>query len=76
MQCERCNGGVTWRGPFSALTHTECGSCGGINCQRIEAHGDDGGEDDCPRCHGDGTNPLTNYLTPCPECQGELNGTT
>lgn len=35
MQCERCGGEVTWRGPFSALTHTECSSCGGINCQRV-----------------------------------------
>jgi hypothetical protein len=35
MQCKRCDGEVTWRGPFSALTHTECSSCGGINCQRV-----------------------------------------
>ena len=35
MQCERCNGEVNWCGPFSALTHTECSSCGGINCQRV-----------------------------------------
>lgn len=36
MQCERCGSLVTWRGPFSALTHTECESCGGINCQVVE----------------------------------------
>ena len=36
MECERCGGLVTWRGPLSALTHTECESCGGINCQLVE----------------------------------------
>lgn len=41
MQCERCNGVVTWRGPLSNLTHTQCESCGGINCQRVEYTEDD-----------------------------------
>lgn len=36
MQCERCGGLVTWRGPMAALTHTECEQCGGINCQLYE----------------------------------------
>lgn len=36
MECERCGGLVTWRGPMSALTHTQCESCGGINCQIVE----------------------------------------
>lgn len=36
MICGNCGGLVTWRGPWSALTHTECESCGGINCQVIE----------------------------------------
>lgn len=36
MICERCGGLVTWRGPLSALTHTQCESCGGINCQMPE----------------------------------------
>jgi hypothetical protein len=33
MKCELCGGLVTWRGPLSALTHTECHQCGGTNCQ-------------------------------------------
>jgi hypothetical protein len=33
MQCDLCGGLVTWRGPLSALTHTECENCGGQNCQ-------------------------------------------
>lgn len=36
MQYERCGGSVTWRGPLSALTHTQCKGCGGINCQVCE----------------------------------------
>lgn len=32
MKCELCGGLVTWRGPLSALTHTECERCGGQNC--------------------------------------------
>lgn len=41
MQCELCGGLVTWRGPLSALTHTECENCGGQNCQVAEPVGDD-----------------------------------
>ncbi len=37
MICSRCHSPtVTWRGPLSALTHTECSNCGGMNCQQIE----------------------------------------
>ena len=36
MECELCGGLVTWRGPLSALTHTECGGCGGQNCQVVD----------------------------------------
>ena len=25
----------------------------------------------CDRCHGDGADPWTDYLLPCPACQGE-----
>jgi hypothetical protein len=25
----------------------------------------------CDRCHGDGRDPWTDYLLPCPTCQGE-----
>lgn len=28
-------------------------------------------EDWCQRCHGDGRDPYTDYLLPCPLCQGE-----
>jgi hypothetical protein len=28
-------------------------------------------EAECPRCDGDGMDPLTDYLLPCPLCQGE-----
>ena len=28
-------------------------------------------EDECPRCHGDGMDPMTDYLLPCPLCQSE-----
>lgn len=45
MICARCHTDtVTWRGPLSALTHTECSSCGGINCQQVEQPAD--AEDD------------------------------
>jgi excinuclease UvrABC ATPase subunit len=30
---------------------------------------DDEGE--CDRCKGDGCDPMTDYLLPCPACQGE-----
>lgn len=46
MICKYCNGLVTWRGPFSALTHTECESCGATNCQRPEPWEEDGDEVD------------------------------
>lgn len=33
---------------------------------------DDGAYDGvCPRCHDDGRDPMTDYLTPCPLCQAE-----
>ena len=38
MKCDLCGGLVTWRGPLSALTHTECESCGGQNCQVVQQH--------------------------------------
>ena len=25
----------------------------------------------CDRCHGDGMDPMTDYLLPCPACKGE-----
>jgi hypothetical protein len=32
---------------------------------------DDYDEPECPRCHGDGRDPWSDYLLPCPVCQGE-----
>lgn len=36
MICATCGGHVTWRGPMSNLTHTECADCGAINNQVVE----------------------------------------
>ena len=36
MKCNLCGGLVTWRGPLTALTHTKCASCGGVNCQEVD----------------------------------------
>lgn len=33
MTCSHCGGYVEWKGPLSALTHTECESCGSVNSQ-------------------------------------------
>lgn len=61
MICDRCGTAtVTWCGPLSALTHTECSSCGGVNRQRVEdpyAGGHDDGE--CWNCGGEG------YVSSC-----------
>jgi hypothetical protein len=60
MECSHCGGTVTWRGPFSALTHAECELCGAINSQKIETHEEI--DDDCDEGHGfffpPGHNPL------------------
>jgi len=44
MRCERCGGYVEWKGPLTALTHTECAKCGGTNCQEVDSP--DAEEDD------------------------------
>lgn len=36
MICRICGGEVLWKGPLSALTHTECQSCGETNCQTVQ----------------------------------------
>lgn len=33
MTCSKCGGMVVWKGPLSALTHTECTHCGAVNAQ-------------------------------------------
>lgn len=50
MDCMNCGGLVIWKGPITALTHTECQKCGGINCQDTGADPDDElfDEDDMP----------------------------
>lgn len=47
MTCEKRGGHVTWRGPLSNLTHTQCGDCGATNSQIPEPYQmDDECEDD------------------------------
>lgn len=41
MVCSYCGGSVTWRGPWSNLSHTECEDCGRWNCQVPESEDDD-----------------------------------
>jgi translation initiation factor 2 beta subunit (eIF-2beta)/eIF-5 len=37
MICSICGSTeVTWQGPLTNLTHTECPDCGATNCQVIE----------------------------------------
>lgn len=48
MICSYCNTAtVEWKGPMSALTHTECSNCGRTNCQITEPV-EEG--DECPHC--------------------------
>lgn len=48
-----------------------CAACGEVF--DLEDQADEGDDDmqPCPRCHGDGMDPLTDYLLVCPACQGE-----
>ena len=41
MICSLCGGEVIWMGPLTALTHTQCKSCGGTDCQEVEDYYDD-----------------------------------
>lgn len=36
MTCRSCGGACVWRGPLSALTHTECTQCGAVDNQEPE----------------------------------------
>lgn len=45
MICSKCGGQVVWRGPLSALTHTECTQCGAINAQLPDEAQDDAESD-------------------------------
>lgn len=71
MQCSQCGGLVTWRGPLSALTHTECGQCGAQNSQVVEP-------EPCSMCAGLGEvggfegGAAPGWATEeCPNCYGE-----
>jgi len=50
MQCSACGGHVTWRGPLSSLTHTECARCGRQNCQ-LEEGSSYHDEEGCIECN-------------------------
>lgn len=52
MECSLCGGYVEWKGPLTALTHTECHECGNINCQVSDEH--DESEKPCEECEGIG----------------------
>lgn len=45
MICSLCGGQVIWMGPLVNLTHTQCQSCGGVNCQEPEPCDEEGGEE-------------------------------
>jgi RecJ-like exonuclease len=47
MICYLCGGQVTWRGPITNLTHTECAGCGRRNCQQVI-------DEVCRTCGGSG----------------------
>lgn len=48
MLCKHClTETVEWKGPITALSHTECSSCGGINCHVPQPHNEG---DQCPFC--------------------------
>lgn len=50
MICSHCKTPtVEWKGPLTALTHTECSNCGRTNCQITEPE-EEG--DECPHCGG------------------------
>lgn len=71
MKCTNCGGLVTWRGPITDLTHTECADCGGRNCQEPED------ARPCDTCHGEGAiderlggYSFSNPAAACPDCDG------
>lgn len=45
MICSNCGGQVVWRGPLTALTHTECTRCGAVNAQLPDETQDDADSD-------------------------------
>jgi hypothetical protein len=54
MICARCHTPtVTWRGPLTALTHTECSKCGGVDIQSPDDFDYLDEPDECPNCGGE-----------------------
>lgn len=50
------------------------GRCSAHGCHGACLPEDDECESDepqCPLCHGDGMDPMTDYALPCPACEGE-----
>jgi hypothetical protein len=65
MECSLCGGYVEWKGPITALTHTECHGCGAVNSQTHE-------DEECRYCSGSGAIYIEGesgaWEEPCPEC--------
>ena len=90
MICAYCFGAVTWRGPLSNLTHTECKDCGRTNCQQVDeaVESADPGDDEpeertCNWCDGtgiDGIDRGEGRMPRCGPCKGKgsilIEGTT
>jgi len=70
MICSLCGGHVTWRGPLFALTYTQCGSCGGRNCQEVEAENSETDDAICTVCEGLGAHPTGDTPVKCGGCNG------
>lgn len=49
----------------------DCFDRGCNGCDECTDYLDGDDADECPRCHGDGCDPMVDYLLPCPLCQGE-----
>jgi DnaJ-class molecular chaperone len=73
MECSLCGGYVEWKGPLTALTHTECHGCGAVNSQTPE-------DEECRECDGTGaidSGGVTPWGAgidiPCPRCSSLHN---
>ncbi len=84
MACPKCGCKVTYQYDDGwdllqepvAENLERCAACGEIfdiddHTPEEEDDYDVTDEPTCKRCHGDGRDPWTDYLLPCPECQGE-----
>lgn len=55
----------------SAVPTCDHGCNGGENCTDYDDDYDDSDDYVCPRCYGEGMDPWSDYLFPCPECRGD-----